>query len=84
MSHFNVLKHELVPEHHLIAEKDEELVLKKLKITKEQLPKIRKVDPVIATLETIHGEIGAGRVIKILRKSATAGVSEAFRVVTEG
>ena len=83
MSHFNVLKHELVPEHHLVGEKEEDVILKRLNITKEQLPKIRNADPVIITLKAIHGDIAPGRLIKILRKSATAGVAEAYRVVTK-
>jgi DNA-directed RNA polymerase subunit H len=81
MSEFSVLKHELVPEHHLVLEKDEAGILKKIHATKEQLPKIRKSDPVIIALEDIFGEIKEGRIVRIIRKSPTAGVSEAFRIV---
>jgi DNA-directed RNA polymerase subunit H len=83
MSEFNVLMHEMVPEHHLIPEGEEQEVLKKLKLTKEQLPKIRKSDPVIATLEEILGEIREGRIIKIVRKSPTSGLSTAYRLVSQ-
>lgn len=67
---FLVPKHEVVP-----AEKVDE-VLKKYGITKEKLPKIIYGDPVIA-------EIGAekGDVVRIQRKSPTAGSAVYFRLV---
>ena len=66
---FNVLKHVLVPEHHL---------------TPDQLPKIRKSDPGIKVLESIHGPIDEGRVVKIVRKSETAEEFVAYRLVIRG
>src|SRR5207245_645823 len=56
-------------------------VLKALKITRDQLPKIRKSDPVIQVLEKIEGPIEEGRIIRVTRVSGTAGVSEAYRLV---
>ena len=41
-SDFNVLTHTLVPEHHLMSEEEAQQKLSELKITKDQLPKIRK------------------------------------------
>ena len=78
---FNVLQHKLVPEHRLLADDEAERVLKALRITKDQLPKIKKTDPVIHVLEQIHGPIEEGRIIKITRISETAGISEAYRLV---
>ena len=78
---FNVLEHKLVPEHRLLAPEEADEVLKRLRITRDQLPKIRKTDPVIHVLERIHGPIDEGRVIRVLRLNQTAGVSEAFRLV---
>jgi DNA-directed RNA polymerase subunit H len=78
---FNVLQHKLVPEHRLLADDEAERVLKALRITKDQLPKIKKADPVIQVLERVHGPIGEGRIIKVTRISETAGVSEAYRLV---
>ena len=80
---FNVLEHELVPEHHLLKEEEAVEVLKNLKIRKDQLPKIRKTDPCIRALETVHGEISTGRIIKIVRKSQTADVATAYRLVVD-
>lgn len=76
-----MLEHQLVPEHRLVAEAEAETVLKKLRITKDQLPKIHRSDPVIQVLEKIEGPIDEGRIIKVTRVSGTAGVSEAYRLV---
>jgi DNA-directed RNA polymerase subunit H len=78
---FNVLEHQLVPEHRLVQDEEAERILKALKITKDQLPKIRKSDPVIQVLEKIEGPIDEGRIIRVVRVSGTAGVSEAYRLV---
>src|SRR2546428_12705632 len=77
---FNVLEHQLVPEHRLVAEEDADRVLKALKITRDQLPKIRKSAPVIQVLEKIEGPIEEGRIIRVTRGSGTAGGSEAYRL----
>ena len=79
---FNVLTHELVPEHYLLSEEEAQQILDKLKITKDQLPKIRKSDAAIKVLEHIYGPIEAGRVIKVVRKSSTAEEFVAYRLVT--
>lgn len=81
---FNVLKHVLVPEHHLLSPEEADDVLQKLGISKGQLPKIRKSDPGIKILETIHGPIDEGRVIRIVRKSETAQEFVVYRLVTRG
>ncbi len=79
-----MLRHALTPEHHLLAPEEEEAVLNGLHITKGQLPKIRKSDPGIKILETIHGPIEEGRVVKIVRKSETAQEFVVYRLVTRG
>ncbi len=81
---FNVLKHTLVPEHHLLEVEEEEAVLSQLGIDKGKLPKIRKNDPGIKILETIHGPIDEGRIVKIVRKSETAQEFTVYRLVTRG
>ncbi|MCL4335342.1 MAG: DNA-directed RNA polymerase subunit H [Candidatus Thermoplasmatota archaeon] len=84
MGKFNVLNHELVPEHYVLDSKEEEKVLRELGITKDLLPKINKSDPAIIALEQSHGDINPGSVIKIVRKSPTAGISVYYRVVVSG
>ncbi len=78
---FNVLEHKHVPEHRLLTKEEADAVLKRLRVTRDQLPKIRKTDPVIRMLERIHGPIEEGSLIRVLRLNQTAGVSEAYRLV---
>lgn len=78
-----VLKHGLVPEHRLLSEDEEEEVLDELGVKKENLPKILKSDPAIKHLEKVHGDIRVGRVIEIKRKSRTAGMATAYRLVVK-
>lgn len=81
---FNILKHNLVPEHHLLIEEEANEVLGKLGITRDQLPKIKTSDAVIQVLESIHGPIAEGSVIRIIRKSETAQEFTVYRLVTKG
>lgn len=75
----SILKHSLVPEHVILSDAEKKEILKKLDVVQAQLPKILKNDPVVK-------EIGAkeGDVIKIIRKSYTAGVSVYYRTVIKG
>ena len=51
----NVLEHAMVPEHHLVPQKDEVKLMKSLNVEKDQLPKIRKSDPCVKVLEEFYG-----------------------------
>ncbi|MFP4608339.1 MAG: DNA-directed RNA polymerase subunit H [Candidatus Aenigmatarchaeota archaeon] len=79
----NILEHGLVPEHRLLSKDEEEEVLEELGVERENLPKILKSDPVIQQLEKVHGDIDVGRMIKIKRKSRTAGIATAYRLVVK-
>lgn len=81
---FNVLEHELIPEHHLLQEKEAERILKELRLTKDQLPKIRLADPCIRALDAIAGPVEEGMVVKIVRRSPTSGVAVCYRIVVRG
>ncbi|MDR2866128.1 MAG: DNA-directed RNA polymerase subunit H [Methanomassiliicoccaceae archaeon] len=81
---FNVLTHDLVPEHHLLSEEEAEAILLKLKVSRDQLPKIRKTDAGVKVLENIYGPVEEGRIIKIIRDSETAEEFFAYRLVTRG
>ena len=75
---FNILKHELVPEHIIINEEEKKEVLEKFKIKPKNLPKILTTDPVVKALNAKEGDI-----LKIIRKSKTAGTSTYYRVVVK-
>ena len=73
-----VEKHILVPKHTLLKEDEAKKVLSSYNVTLAQLPKISKKDPAISDLD-----INISDVIKIVRKSGTAGKSIYYRAVIE-
>jgi DNA-directed RNA polymerase subunit H len=83
---FNVLNHDNVPLHELLAESEAKALLSKYGIVREQLPKIRSSDPVIGVLAKAANkapqELG-GAIVRITRRSPTAGVAVAYRLVIE-
>jgi DNA-directed RNA polymerase subunit H len=81
---FNVLKHELVPEHYLLTPEEADAVLSEYGLKCDQLPKIRKSDAAIKVLENIYGPIEEGRIVKVVRQSETAEEFVAFRLVIKG
>ncbi len=75
---FNVLEHELVPDHVLLSQEETDELLRRYSITRGQLPKIKSSDVVVK-------QVGAkpGDVLKIIRKSLTAGKAVAYRLVID-
>lgn len=82
---YNILKHDMVPEHILLTEEEAEKMLKEKGITRDQLPKIKETDPAIEVLKQTPGSegVGEGSVIKIIRDSPTMGRFEVYRLVTK-
>mgnify|MGYP000244581382 CR=1 FL=1 len=74
----DILKHKLVPHHEILKEEEVEKLLKTYGVKKEQLPKMLIDDPVAKAINAKEGDV-----IKIIRKSPTAGVSIAYRVVSK-
>ncbi len=74
-----VLEHELVPRHELLTKEEALRVLRELGVRPEQLPWIRASDPIAKLLGAKPGDI-----IRVERKSSTAGVSVAYRFVVVG
>ena len=75
---FDVNKHELVPKHKKLSDSEKSKLFEKFNIKGKELPKISLNDPAIASLGVKHGDI-----IKIERKSKTAGVAYYYRNVIE-
>lgn len=73
---FNILNHELVPEHIILKGNEIKEVLEKFKIGPQNLPKILLSDPAVKAIDAKEGDI-----LKIVRKSKTAGTSIYYRVV---
>ena len=76
VSTVEIKDHVLVPKHSKLSEKDKKELLEKYNITPKELPKIYKTDPSIRSLS-----VEAGDVVKIVRKSPTAGESIYYRGV---
>jgi len=84
MAKFKVSDHFMVPEHILLTAKETEVVMKQYKIARDQLPKIKQSDPCIRAIEAKGSVTEPGMIIKIVRKSETAGEVVAYRVIIEG
>jgi len=71
-----ISKHEFVPKHILLKEEEKEEVLRRYGVTLRQLPRILETDPAIKEMNPKPGDV-----VKIIRKSTTAGESMYYRVV---
>lgn len=71
-----ILEHEMVPKHEILSKKDSEELLKKYGITSDKLPKILENDPVVQVIKAKKGDI-----VKITRRSPTAGEAIYYRLV---
>ncbi|MBN2518258.1 MAG: DNA-directed RNA polymerase subunit H [Candidatus Altiarchaeota archaeon] len=69
--------HFLVPAHEILDEKVATSVLMAYKVDRSKLPKIKKDDPALPE------EAKIGDIIKITRKSPTAGEAIYYRVVID-
>ena len=65
-----------MPEHSKLSEKEKQKILEKYKITLQNLPKILSSDAALQTLKVKPGDV-----IKIIRKSPTAGTCVFYRCV---
>ena len=72
----NITKHELVPHHEILSKTEKEQLLDRYKVTENQLPRINVADPVARFLGARRGDV-----IKIVRKSPTAGRYVTYRYV---
>ena len=74
----DILQHKLVPEHTILSEEEAQKVLDDLNVRLDQIPKILPTDPVVKAIDANVGDI-----LKITRKSDTAGIFVAYRVVRD-
>jgi len=76
---FDVSAHVYVPKHEIMPKKEADEILIKFNAKHEQLPFIFLSDPALSNLGAKPGDL-----IKITRKSPTAGESIYYRYVVEG
>jgi DNA-directed RNA polymerase subunit H len=73
---YDVTKHALVPKHSKLSEKEKKELFEKYVADLRDLPRIYKDDPAIEGLDAKEGDV-----IKISRKSLTAGDAVFYRRV---
>ncbi len=76
MAENKITKHELVPSHEKISGEEKERLLSSMDINFKDLPKMFTDDPALEGLDAKHGDI-----IKVKRKSSTAGNTVFYRGV---
>ena len=77
-SKFKVDKHTLTPKHLKIGEKEKAQIFEKYHVSYKEMHKMLRTDSAIKELDAKPGEV-----IKIIRKSPTAGESIFYRVVVD-
>ncbi|MBS7288294.1 MAG: DNA-directed RNA polymerase subunit H [Candidatus Freyarchaeota archaeon] len=75
---FNIFEHELVPKHEVISEEERRWLLETFHVREDQLPKIKDTDPAVKAIGAKPGDV-----IKITRKSPTAGETIFYRYVVK-
>jgi len=76
---YNIFGHQFVPKHELLSKKEAEELMREFHIRPHQLPYIRTDDPAAEVLGAKMGDI-----LRITRKSATAGEVVVYRYVVDG
>lgn len=71
-------EHELVPQHTILSKKEIEELLPRYRIKPYQLPSICASDPAVLAIEAKPGDV-----LKIIRRSSTAGEIVVYRHVVE-
>ena len=71
-----VLKHEMVPKHEVLSEKEADELLKTYNISSAQLPIVLITDPALKGLDVKNGDV-----VKVTRENRVTGTSYVFRLV---
>jgi DNA-directed RNA polymerase subunit H len=75
---FDLFEHKLVPKHGILAEEEKTELLARYRVQAYQLPQISSLDPTVKAIGAKPGDI-----LRVIRKSPTAGEHVAYRYVVE-
>ncbi len=75
---FDIFEHALVPRHEILTTKEKEELLAHYKVQPYQMPQIESTDPAVKVIGAKTGDI-----LRIIRKSQTAGEHITYRYVVE-
>jgi DNA-directed RNA polymerase subunit H len=75
---FDIFEHALVPFHEILTEKEKNQLLLQYKVKPYQMPQVKSGDPAVKAIGAKPGDI-----LKITRKSTTAGEHITYRYVVE-
>jgi DNA-directed RNA polymerase subunit H len=75
---FDIFEHALVPFHEILSEKEKNQLLAQFKVQPYQMPQIKSGDPAVKAIGAKPGDV-----LKITRKSSTAGEHVTYRYVVE-
>ena len=75
---FDIFEHALVPKHEILPVTERDRLLAQFKVKPYQMPQITSTDPAVKAIGAKPGDV-----LKIIRKSSTAGEHIAYRYVVE-
>jgi DNA-directed RNA polymerase subunit H len=75
---FDIFEHALVPRHEILTQKEQTDLLAQYKVQPYKMPQVKSTDPAVKAIGAKPGDI-----LRIIRKSSTAGEHIAFRYVVE-
>ncbi len=75
---FDIFEHALVPRHEILTAKEKQDLLAHYKVQPYQMPQIESTDPAVKVIGAKTGDI-----LRIIRKSQTAGEHITYRYVVE-
>jgi len=75
---FDIFEHALVPFHEILSEKEKNALLAQFKVKPYQMPQVKSGDPAVKAIGAKPGDV-----LKITRKSTTAGEHVTYRYVVE-
>lgn len=75
---FDLFEHTLVPKHEILTPKEVEQLLAEYRVQPYQLPQIKASDPAVKVIDAKPGDV-----LRVIRKSPTAGIHMAYRYVVD-